>query len=1486
MNDLNRFIKFGVELCVVLVLFSFSARSGVAAQNEGERLAAPLECGQFALKNLDYFKIPSTASTVLAADFNNDSIPDIAAPMPNTNSIAVALGDNQTGFQTSREFVAGVSPQDLVAGDFNRDGEIDLAVTSAADALVNILLGDGAGNFTLNASYAVGAAPREVQTGDFNNDGWLDLAVGNTGAAPGLSVLLGRAGGFTSASPATIPLNGKPESFKIADFNHDGKDDIVTAAQNSSGGDSSVVVLNGNGDGTFTTALTLTVGLIYMVETADFNNDGYADFAFFANPNLAVRVYLNNQNGGFNAPLEIPLSGTFGSIQSLYAGDLNDDGKVDLVTGRVILFNDGNANFTLRDNADTIGGNPALADFNGDGIVDQASPGALSDNAAPGYSTFAVSYGKGDAKFVIPTYLQGSGGLTQSVTGDFNNDGRLDIVMAAGTSFNQVQIAFQSPDGTFPVSPTAVYSNSGTSNLISLLVAADFNNDGHLDLATNVNWAHAIIVLINNGSGQFTPTSVGLNNPPFFIPLDYFQPGDFNNDGYPDFIAAGGNNYVTVLNNGAGGGFTVQPFVALNNSDGFKSIAVGDFNNDGKKDFALARGNALYYFRGNGDGTFVNANLYNLPSGASMVRSSDFNGDNRSDLIVTTGGTFSGINPGLAIFIADANGGFSQTNFSVSGAPNDILIGDFNGDSTKDFLIVNSPTNAVTLYAGNGSGGFTAQTPVTTLTGATAGAAADFNQDQKLDIVLGGRFAVGPNQIFYNTTPAAPCLSVGDVTVTESAGGASGAQFTVSLSAPAAQTVLVNYRVVGRSAAREADFGFVTGTLEFSPGTVTRTVNVPVTDDALDEIDETFQLVLSNNVNASLTDNIGVATITDDDAPPSAIIGDVSIVEGTAGNPTPMVFTVTLSSATGRKAKVGYTLLDGTAQGGSDFAAAAGTVVFNAGAAAQQFTVPVVADALVEPDENFRVKLAGASNLTIADDEATGTILNDDLGGTVQYQVAALEASENDDSLIVSVSRTGGAAAGIVVEYSTGDGTATANQDYLPSVGKMVFGAGETVKTFTIPILDDAVDEPAVETVNLTLANVTGGAVLGAQSTAVLNISDDDPPPTLALSGVSVSEGNNGGAATANFNVRLLAVSGQPVTVNFATADGTAHAAEDYQSSSGSLTFAPGETQKTVSVAINGDTDSEPDETFFLNLSAPVNVVLQNTQAVATIVNDDLGARRAPYDFDGDGKTDVGIFRPSDGSWWYLRSLDSQFRVYAFGTGTDIITPGDFTGDNKADIAVFRPETGFWFIQRSEDNSFFSFPFGTTGDVPAPADYDGDGKTDAAVFRPSSATWFILNSNGSGTSIVQFGSSEDKAVPADYDGDGKADIAIFRPSDGSWWYLQSSNAQFKVYRFGVGTDKPVQGDYTGDGKADIAIFRPSTGEWFFQRSEDNSYYSVPFGAAGDIPAPGDYDGDGKFDTAVFRPASADWFVQRSTAGILITNFGATGDRPVPGALVP
>ncbi|HEX8288242.1 MAG TPA: M64 family metallopeptidase [Pyrinomonadaceae bacterium] len=272
------------------------------------------------------------------------------------------------------------------------------------------------------------------------------------------------------------------------------------------------------------------------------------------------------------------------------------------------------------------------------------------------------------------------------------------------------------------------------------------------------------------------------------------------------------------------------------------------------------------------------------------------------------------------------------------------------------------------------------------------------------------------------------------------------------------------------------------------------------------------------------------------------------------------------------------------------------------------------------------------------------------------------------------------------------------------------------------------------------------------------------------------------------------------------------------------------------------------------------------------------------FDFDGDGKTDLSIFRPAVGEWWFTRSSNGGNGAFQFGSSTDKPVPADYTGDGKTDIAFFRPSTGEWYISRSEDASFYSFPFGANGDIPAPADYDGDGRADPAVFRSSSATWFVSKSSG-GTAIQQFGAVGDVPVVADYDGDRKADIAIYRPNQGQWWLLRSSAGAI-AFQFGASTDKPAQGDYTGDGKADVAFFRPNSGEWFILRSENSSFYSFPFGTSGDIPAPGDYDGDGKNDAAVFRPSNSTWYIQRSSSGTQIQVFGQSGDVPLASSFVP
>ena len=485
------------------------------------------------------------------------------------------------------------------------------------------------------------------------------------------------------------------------------------------------------------------------------------------------------------------------------------------------------------------------------------------------------------------------------------------------------------------------------------------------------------------------------------------------------------------------------------------------------------------------------------------------------------------------------------------------------------------------------------------------------------------------------------------------------------------------------------------------------------------------------------------------------------------------------------------------------------------------------------------------------------------------------------------VIRSGDLSGAHSVDYSTVDGTALASNDYLARSGRLTFNPGEFEKSVTVGIINDRIYEPT-ETFGVILSNPIGPDIRRETPfTATISIIDNEEPSYLGVSRSSVQEAEQGKASTALAYIWLSNPSTETVTVSYATADGTATAGSDYQATSGVVTFLPLEDSKAVPITIYGDANNnEGRETFFVNLSNPINAPIGNAQGVVTIVNH-LPLRQQ-IDFNGNSVADLSTYDTATGNW-YESTIGGP--LTRFGTTSDKIVPADYTGDGRTDPAFWRPLTGFWYILRSDDNSYYAVPFGADGDIPAPADYDADGRADLAVFRPSTGVWYIQYSSSGNILISQFGLDGDKPVAADYDGDWKADIAIFRPNGtngAEWWIKLSSNDNVIATIFGLPDDRAVPADYTGDDKADIAVWRASTKEWFILKSEDFSIEVLLIGNNGSIPAPGDYVGNGRFHPATFLHTTSGsrlWEIRTDPVNRWYTGSAVPGNIPTASAYV-
>ena len=439
---------------------------------------------------------------------------------------------------------------------------------------------------------------------------------------------------------------------------------------------------------------------------------------------------------------------------------------------------------------------------------------------------------------------------------------------------------------------------------------------------------------------------------------------------------------------------------------------------------------------------------------------------------------------------------------------------------------------------------------------------------------------------------AAGTVSVSDANATEG----SPMTFTATLSVASGLTVTVNYAtsvLTGNTAVSGTDFTATSGILTFAPGDTEETVTVPTTADIIDEDDETFTLRLSTAVNATLADPTATGTILDDDGPPSASFTDASGTEGDS-----VEFAVTLSAASGKEVTVDYNSLQrlsDTAIVGTDYTGTSGALTFAPGETTMTVAVQTTEDTIDEDDETFAMQLADPVNVTLSVFDRTGTITDDDPEPTLAL-MPAIGAEGEAIEFTVTMAESGKT---VTVDYATSlaTGDTASADDFTAANGTLTFAPGDTTMTVSVQTTEDDTNE-ANETFTLTLSNADN-ASLPSPASVRGRIDNDDAEGTLSVSDASATEG---GLVT--FTVTQPA-SGLMVTVSYVTAAGTATGA-DFTAANGTLTFAAGDTEKTVTVQTTADTLDEDNETFTLTLLSASNAMLPSDATVTgTILDDD-----------------------------------------------------------------------------------------------------------------------------------------------------------------------------------------------------------------------------------------------------------------------------------------
>lgn len=586
----------------------------------------------------------------------------------------------------------------------------------------------------------------------------------------GLALPAQAAVSFNPLSP--ISLLEYPWGQALGDFNRDGKGDM--AVLGSSGGSSSdkIYTYFGNGDGTFTYGWQYNANGISTLYCGDFDRDGILDLVGANTSTGEILFFKGSPSGDFSPP--VASWGGLCGWGRLALGDFNGDGIPDLAAANnwcndvSILLGKGDGTFlppAFYETGQSSFG-PVVGDFNGDG---------KQDLLLISWDSYSLLFGNGNGTFQPAiTHALGSATtyLNNYAVGDFNQDGKLDLA-----------VTYYNIDPNIPETKIYVYLGDGQGNFLfsasfeigaesGNLAVADFDGDGHLDLAVNLltnpsTWTWTIGIMLGNGQGNFQPPAT---IPSFNYP--FYSVGEFNRDGKPDLLAGDyfNKNLYVLLNittySPYGGLATAQHLGA---GTGPGAVTSGDFNGDGHLDLASADwgSNSASVLLGNGDGTFQAAAHFPAGNTPNAITSGDFNRDGKLDLAVTNYDEAK-----VLVLLGNGNGTFAPPlAYDVGANPFSVATADFNRDGILDLVVANFTDNNISILLGKGDGTFTPATPPTINVGNSPCSViiGDFNRDGKPDLAVANRtdstvsilLGVGDGTFYPATPPTVPGAFLG-----------------------------------------------------------------------------------------------------------------------------------------------------------------------------------------------------------------------------------------------------------------------------------------------------------------------------------------------------------------------------------------------------------------------------------------------------------------------------------------------------------------------------------------------------------------------------------------------------------------------------------------------------------------------------------------------------------------------------------------------------